>query len=45
MKNLSIRWIGQSGYLLTDGKTTICIDPYLSDVVNRIAGRARFLNE
>lgn len=44
MKNLSIRWIGQSGYLLTDGKTTICIDPYLSDVVNRIAGRGRMVD-
>ena len=41
---LEIRWIGQSGYLLNDGKTEICIDPYLSDVVNRIAGRGRMVN-
>lgn len=41
MNNLKIRWIGQSGYILTDGKTTLCIDPYLSDVVNRIAARPR----
>ena len=44
MKNeLKIRWIGQGGYLLSDGKTEICIDPYLSDVVNRVAGRARMV--
>ena len=41
---LEIRWIGQSGYILTDGKTEVCIDPYLSDVVNRIAGRGRMVN-
>lgn len=38
---MKIKWIGQSGYLLSDGKTTICIDPYLSDVVNRVAQRPR----
>ncbi|MBP3606049.1 MAG: MBL fold metallo-hydrolase [Clostridia bacterium] len=44
MKNeLRIRWIGQGGYLLSDGETEICIDPYLSDVVNRVAGRARMV--
>jgi L-ascorbate metabolism protein UlaG (beta-lactamase superfamily) len=44
MKNeLKIRWIGQGGYLLSDGETEICIDPYLSDVVNRVAGRARMV--
>lgn len=36
-----IRWLGQSGYILNDGKTEICIDPYLSDAVNRLAGRPR----
>lgn len=41
---LKIRWIGQSGYLLSDDKTTICIDPYLSNVVDRIAGRGRMVN-
>ena len=41
--NLKIRWIGQGGYLLWDEKTTICIDPYLSDVVNRLAGRDRMV--
>ncbi len=40
---LKIKWIGQSGYIVTDGITTICIDPYLSDVVNRVAGRARMV--
>ena len=38
---LRIKWLGQSGYILSDGKTTICIDPYLSDCVNRIANRPR----
>lgn len=41
MQNLNITWIGQGGYLLNDGKTEICIDPYLSDVVNRVANRPR----
>ncbi len=43
MGELSIRWIGQGGYLLSDGSTTLCIDPYLSDVVNRVAGRPRMV--
>ncbi len=38
---LKIRWLGQSGYILTDGRNTICIDPYLSDIVNQIANRPR----
>lgn len=38
---LKIKWLGQSGYILTDGETSVSIDPYLSDVVNRVAGRAR----
>ena len=42
--NLQIRWIGQGGYLLSDGETEICIDPYLSDVVGRVAGRARMVD-
>ncbi len=37
----TIKWIGQAGYVLSDGDTTICIDPYLSDVVNRVANRPR----
>jgi len=38
-----IRWIGQSGYVIKSGNTEIIIDPYLSDAVNRIAGRARLV--
>lgn len=38
---LKIRWLGQGGYILEDGETSICIDPYLSDIVNKVAGRAR----
>lgn len=40
---MKIKWIGQSGYILNDGKTEICIDPYLSDVVNRVANRQRMV--
>lgn len=43
MADLKIRWIGQSGYLLNDGKTEVCIDPYLSNVVDRIAKRGRMV--
>ena len=38
-----IEWIGQAGYILSDSNTTICIDPYLSDVVNRVANRPRMV--
>lgn len=41
---LKIKWIGQSGYILSDDITEICIDPYLSDVVNRIANRPRMVD-
>lgn len=40
---MKITWIGQSGYILNDGKTEICIDPYLSNVVNRVANRPRMV--
>lgn len=43
MGDISIRWIGQSGYLLSDGERVICIDPYLSNVVDRVAGRGRMV--
>ena len=43
MSDLTIRWIGQSGYLLSDGNTVICIDPYLSNAVDRVAGRGRMV--
>lgn len=40
---LKIKWLGQSGYLLTDGKSTICIDPYLSDSVESVTGAKRLI--
>ncbi len=40
---MRIRWIGQSGYVLKTGKTEIIIDPYLSDAVNKAAGRPRLV--
>lgn len=38
-----VRFLGQSGYLLKTANTEIIIDPYLSDSVNRVAGRPRTL--
>lgn len=38
-----IRFLGQSGYLIKTEKAEIIIDPYLSDIVNRVAGRPRIL--
>ena len=40
---MNIKWIGQSGYILSDENTTIYLDPYLSDAVNRVAGRERMV--
>ena len=40
---MKIRPLGQSGYILKTKSTEIIIDPYLSDSVNRIAGRPRLL--
>lgn len=40
---MEITWIGQSGYLLQDHQTKILLDPYLSDVVNRVANRPRMI--
>lgn len=38
-----IRSLGQSGYIVRTSKTTVVIDPYLSDSVNKAAGRPRAL--
>lgn len=38
-----IRSLGQSGYILKTERSEIIIDPYLSDSVNRVAGRPRLL--
>jgi len=40
---MTIRFLGQSGYIIKTEKTEIIIDPYLSDSVNRVAGRPRTL--
>lgn len=40
---MKIRFLGQSGYILKSGESEIVIDPYLSDSVNRVAGRPRLL--
>ena len=41
---LKIRWIGQNGYILSDAENEICIDPYLSNVVDRVAKRGRMVD-
>ena len=40
---MSVRFLGQSGYVIRTARTEIIIDPYLSDSVNRVAGRPRML--
>ena len=40
---MKITWLGQSGYRLQSGSGEIIIDPYLSDAVERVAGRARMV--
>lgn len=40
---MNIKWIGQSGYVIKTEQTEIIIDPYLSDIVNRVAGRERLV--
>ena len=40
---MTIRFLGQSGYITKTEKVEIIIDPYLSDSVNRVAGRPRTL--
>lgn len=40
---MKIRFLGQSGYVIRTEKTQLIIDPYLSDSVNRVAGRPRAL--
>ena len=40
---MKIKWIGQSGYIIKTETTEIIIDPYLSDVVNRVANRPRMV--
>ncbi|MBO5210585.1 MAG: MBL fold metallo-hydrolase [Clostridia bacterium] len=40
---MKIKFLGQSGYIIKTENTEIMIDPYLSDSVNRVAGRPRTL--
>ncbi|MBQ8894685.1 MAG: MBL fold metallo-hydrolase [Clostridia bacterium] len=40
---MKIKWLGQGGYLLWDDCNAVCIDPYLSDCVTRLAGRKRLV--
>ncbi len=38
-----LRPIGQSGYIIKTDSTEIIIDPYLSDIVNKVANRPRMV--
>ncbi len=40
---MTIRFLGQSGYVIKAASSEIIIDPYLSDSVERVAGRPRLL--
>ncbi len=40
---MTVRFLGQSGYQIKTQNSEIIIDPYLSDSVNRVAGRPRTL--
>ena len=40
---LKITWLGQGGYMLCDEKTSLCIDPYLSDSVFKNSGKVRLI--
>ena len=40
---MTITFLGQSGYVLKTQHTELVIDPYLTDSVNRVAGRPRTL--
>lgn len=40
---MKITFLGQSGYVLKSENSTLIIDPYLSDSVNRVANRPRTL--
>lgn len=40
---MKIRWIGQNGYQLKTAHSEILIDPYLSDIVNRLEHRPRLV--
>lgn len=41
--DLSVTWIGQGGYIIEFDHNILCIDPYLSDEVERIEGLKRLL--
>jgi len=40
---MKIRWLGQGGYLIYDDTTELCIDPYLSDAVEKASGKKRLV--
>jgi L-ascorbate metabolism protein UlaG (beta-lactamase superfamily) len=40
---MRIKFLGQSGYIIKTDTTEIVIDPYLSDVVNKVASRPRLI--
>ncbi|MDR3312898.1 MAG: MBL fold metallo-hydrolase [Oscillospiraceae bacterium] len=43
MAQFSIRWIGQGGYALRCGGSALLVDPYFSDMVERVEGLKRLV--
>lgn len=43
MTRIDVTWLGQGGYLLESDGCRICIDPYLSDALERERGFARLV--
>jgi len=39
----TVKWLGQGGFELSDGEAAIMIDPYLSDMVERVDGVKRMV--
>ena len=39
--DMTVTWLGQAGFLLRTGDTTVLIDPYLSDSVGKVSPSCR----
>jgi L-ascorbate 6-phosphate lactonase len=43
MKAFYVRWLGQGGFEISDGSSVLFLDPYLSDLVEKIEGLKRLV--
>ena len=41
--SFSLQWLGQGGYLIRNGNSSVCIDPYFSDCVEKSSGKKRLV--